>query len=683
MINKESNTPSSIEPKTAELPSGHDLIKYLIVALVIIIISFLFPKSPDKKQSLQVGDRWESEAVIADKEVVVLKSKENVDLEKKEIRKNFIPYYASNTNIAKQARINLQTQISDFFQQIGGGPEEKLIQDGIVRKIDSLYKVGLYTPQDFESLKIRLNDKVVATKLLNTESDAEQIIQKYVESFNTSFADKIMNLVSLYVEPNIVYDENKTNAELDVAFGSISQQLDKIIAGDQLIAKGEVVDQRSYNRLTSYFKQESTSIFSNVGNFKDFLGYLLLTCLIIGILLLYLKFHFPEVYTKFSSLLFILMWPLLISLLVAMIEKNDLSSYLIPFCIVPIIVKNFYGERLALFVHIVIVLLASFLSNLGYEFTFLEILAGIVTVLYVSETRFMNKFFIAVLIIFGTYMLGYLGLSLIKTDINDIAWSNFGYLGFSALLTLMAYPFIPLVERIFGFTSSISLAELADMNRPLLKRLSIEASGTMQHSLRVSSLSEAAAEQIGANSLLIKVAALYHDIGKLQDPLYYIENQSGSNPHDQLSNFESAKMIIDHVVEGEQMAKKAKLPQILIDFITTHHGTTRTEYFYRNQLKEFPDQEFDEILFRYPGPKPTTKEHGILMMADSLEAASKSLKSPTGQDIDKLVDAIIASKIKNDQFVECDLTLKELEECTIVFKSILRSMNHVRVEYPE
>ncbi len=357
---------------------------------------------------------------------------------------------------------------------------------------------------------------------------------------------------------------------------------------------------------------------------------------------------------------------------------------MLPFCITPIIVLNFYNGRLALVIHLVVILIASFLSNLGYEFTVLQITAGIVSVLVMTETRYWNKFFIAILIIFLTYQIAYLGLAIINsgTIIPDEG-SVFGWLAINALLLLLAYPFIPMIEKLFGFTSNITLAELADMNKPLLKELSLKAPGTLQHSLQVANLSESAAEAIGANGLLVKTAALYHDIGKTLKPEYFIENALGRNAHESITNFESARIIIDHVTEGERMAKKAKLPQILIDFITTHHGTTRVEYFYRQQKNAEPDREFDESLFRYPGPKPQSKEQTIMMLADSIEAASKSLKNPTGSDIDAMIDKIIEFKINDDQLMESELSFTELQTCIKVFRSLLRSIYHVRIEYPE
>jgi len=451
--------------------------------------------------------------------------------------------------------------------------------------------------------------------------------------------------------------------------------------GDLLMRKGEEVTQFKNKILGGYFSQNMDF---SAKRYVYFAGYFLLTAMILGAQLLFSIKYFPQITRTNSGVIFLVIWPVLFSFIVFIINLNDsISPYLIPFCLVPIIVYNFYGGRLALFIHIVVVLIASFLSGLGYEFTFLQILAGIVTLLVITETRYWNVFFRTILFIMATYLVGYLGLALINSgSLNASEYKTFGWLAVNSLLLLLAYPFIPIVEKLFGFTSSILLAELADMNKPLLKELSIKAPGTLQHSLQVANLSEAAADKIGANGILVKTAALYHDIGKMKQPELYIENSKGVNHHEKLNNFESAKIIIEHVTEGIVMAKKAKLPKVLIDFIATHHGTTRVEYFYRNQLSSEPERQFDESLFRYPGPKPTTKEQTIMMIADSLEAASKSLKSPTGQDIDQLIDKIIDHKIDNAQLSDSELTFNELAICKEVWSSLLRSINHVRIEYP-
>ena len=494
----------------------------------------------------------------------------------------------------------------------------------------------------------------------------------------------IFPLIENAFQANLFYSEALTERVKNEQINSIPTTQGRVKKGDLIIPKDGIVTQKIYQTLISYKDQYEIEVSQNKAHITVFAGYFLLTSLIIGVLLLYLKLEAWEVMEKFNKLLFILMWIMLYSYLVYLVESfEDLNAWLIPFCIVPIVIKSFYNDRIALFIHITIVLIASFLSSLGYEFTFLQILAGIVAVLTSKETKW-SSFFLSILYISLTFGLGYLGLALIKEgNIYTIDWSNYAYLFTSFILTLLAFPLIPLLERIFGFTSSIRLVELSDMNRPLLKKLSIEAPGTLQHSLQVANLAEAAASEIGANQLLVKVAALYHDIGKTIEPLNFIENQNSQNPHDKLTELKSAKIIISHVTEGVLLAKKYRLPSVLIDFIKTHHGTTKVEYFYRNFLKNHPDETISIKDFTYPGPKPKTKEQTILMLADSIEASCKSLKDPTMEELEDFVDKVIDYKIKNEQLSESALSFEELEKCRAVFKQLLKSILHIRVEYPE
>ena len=495
-------------------------------------------------------------------------------------------------------------------------------------------------------------------------------------------------------EVNGTWNYESLIAEKDFTFSPTTAPADSLTTipqyqfkkRDVVVQEGQKINGRQFEIIEYYINQiQPAKSFWVKSGFIYFLGYFLLTTLIIGALILFSLKYFPDNTRSLSGIGFLVLWPVVFSIIVYLVTRNEfLSPFLIPFCITPIVVYNFFGGRLALFIHIVVVLISSFISGLGYEFTFLQILAGIVTVLTITETRYWNKFFVAILVILLTYVIGYLGLALINSGtLVEAEQHTFGWLVLNALLLLLAYPFIPIIEKIFGYTSSITIAELGDMNKPLLRDLSLKAPGTLQHSLQVANLCEAAAKAIGANSLLVKTAALYHDVGKMNNPFYFIENSNGRNAHDELNNFESAGVIIGHVIEGEAMAKKARLPKIITDFITTHHGTTRVEYFYRQQMNDEPDREFDETLFRYPGPKPQTKEQAIMMMADSIEAASKSLKNPTGQDIDALIDKIVNYKIDEGQLQEADISFRELQVCIDTFRSVLRSIYHVRIEYPD
>ena len=414
------------------------------------------------------------------------------------------------------------------------------------------------------------------------------------------------------------------------------------------------------------------------------LGYVFLTLSLFLILALYIYFNFPQIYHDWRELSFILLWFVLFGYLVTVVERvPQIDIYLLPFAIVPIVVKNFYETRLAIVVHVLLILMASYLTSLGYEFTYTEILMGFIAVLTPSETRHWSSFFKLVFYVTLTGLATHIVLSIVGSEIvteGDLR-RVFSFI-LQGVLLLLAYPLIPLVERIFGYTSSITLVDLYDLNHPLIKELSLRAPGTLQHSLQVGHLAELAAEAIGANALLVKVGALYHDIGKVKNPEYFIENQQEGNPHEEVDPLESAKKIIEHVTEGVRMAKQAGLPKIIRDFITTHHGTTLVEYFYRKALEQSPDDPSLEMAFRYPGPKPRTREQVLLMIADSAEAASRSLDKPDAQSISNLVDSILQKKMEDEQFSESEISFNELYTAVDVIKRTLTNIYHVRLKYP-
>ena len=560
--------------------------------------------------------------------------------------------------------------------------------------LKQLYKRGVVQLSDKH--KGEANDFVINVIKGNTNhpqtlgnlllvKDAKSLLTDSLPYSRLAEPEFLLSILENSIVPNITYNDTLTNKLLDEEIGQIALYKGRVPKGEIIVTRGGFITDDIYWKLWSYKDKYEKEITNKQSYYGIFGGYFILTILIIGIFLVYVRLYAKGVFAKFNKLLFILLWLVAYSYLVYAVEElGMLSTYIIPFCIVPIVIKTFFNERLALFTHLSVILLASFISSLGYEFTFLQIIAGIAVLLSRVDTRDWTRFFYSLSAIFVVYALGYIGLSLIQEgQFADIDWRVVSWLLVSTFLTLLAYPLIPLLERLFGFTSSITLVELSDTNRPLLRRLAEEAPGTLQHSLQVANLSEAAARKIGADHLLVKAGALYHDIGKLKMPEYFIENQSGVNPHESLTHIESAKIIIGHVTEGMKMAKKARLPKVIVNFIKTHHGTTRTEYFYRNHLKENPDVEVDEQLFRYPGPMPTSKEESIMMMADSVEAACKSLKNPTGEELNDLINKIINGKIQNGQFEQSELTFQELEACKSVFKQMMKSVHHGRIKYPE
>ncbi|MEE9371656.1 MAG: HDIG domain-containing metalloprotein [Saprospiraceae bacterium] len=659
------------------------IISLLLVLSVIVFIAFLFPTNGRFNLEYDKGDIWKHNDLLAPFEFPLLKNPQEVIRIKNEVRKNLTIRFRKTKN-AGTVQDKVTKYLTEIKSEIGNASFQKLLRYLKENRAKILISKDQMTYLGLEKESFLIPEKETLIKYSDSKYvDINDYHTFIVSKLPEDYHEELDKLIAIEAE----LDKKNTKKALETAEqkGITSNVI--VRNGELVVSKGNLITNSIYQKLQSLEDAFAKRQITFTEGIWTFMGHIILTFLILGALMLYLFFHFRSILQQPKELSFILFWIVIFTFLVFQIEKTpNLSSYMIPFCIAPIVIKTYYEERLALFVHIVIVLIASFLSTLDYEFTFLQILAGIVTVLLIEETRYWDRFFLSILIIIGTYYLGFLGLNMASTNTigQDIDSSVLMWLGVNGILILLAYPIIPLFSRIFGFTSNITLMELSDLNKPLLKDLSISAPGTFQHSLQVSNLSEAAAEKIGANSLLIKVAALYHDIGKLKEPMIFIENLGyGKNPHDELTNFESTRKIIAHIPEGVKLAKTYKLPKEIMRMIETHHGTTRVEFFYRKQLTDFPHQEFDESIFRYSGPKPITKEETILLLADSIEAASKSLKEPTAQNIDDLVENITLAKIKNKQLSDSKMTYQEMVVCKNVFKDLLKSINHVRVQYPD
>lgn len=687
--------------KTGFIKHVPNLFRVLFVVGVIAFISLLFPSNIKFQYEFERGQVWRYEDLRAPFTFPIRKPDKVFEAEKKAALQLVSPVYELNTALAEEQReafeASFDAQLAaleegDQFEDVLNRPQSyrgygrtllnRYYGSGIIDlNEEHRGKSGNFVITVLESSEMRERTRAN----LFTVAEVRDEIRDELSESRLSETEFILPLVDRHLLPNLVYNDSLTQQLRQRAVDLIPPSEGVVRQGDLIISKGGIITDLIYQQLVSYREQYQKEVTNNKSYLGVFAGYSLLTALVVTVFVFYLRLFAPVVYSRFHKLVFVMMWLVLYSYLVFLVEESQvLSSYLIPFCIVPIVVKTFFNERLALFTHIANVLIASFLTSLGYEFTFLQLLAGIVVILSDVDTRDWTSYFNSLIFIFLSYAAGYFGLSLIEVgDINELPWRDYIWLALNVFLTLLAYPLIPLVERLFGFLSPITLVELSDMNRPLLRELAIRAPGTLQHSLQVANMAESAARRIGANPLLVKVGALYHDIGKTQNPGFFIENQSGRNPHESITELESAEMIISHVTEGVQMAKKNRLPGLLIDFIRTHHGTTRVEYFYRNFLKNHPDTPIDEKRFRYPGPRPSSKEESILMLADSVEAACRSLKNPTEEELMSLIDNVITSKISNKQLEDSQLTFQELEACRTEFRSVMKSVHHTRIQYPD
>ncbi len=676
-----------------------DILRYLLLLLTALVITNWIPKVGEFEYEFSLGKPWKHKNLIAPFNFAIQKTPENLEAEKAEVLSSITPYYSYKKEIAEENQLKFTQSFNNQFQALRDSLNFSLedstnhVTKGI-ELLELLYNKGLIKVapihREGDNLKINLLRNNIAEsvylKSFYTIKDAYQIVIDSLNSSKELDADFLIPIIENAITYNITYDKKTTEDIKNEAIDNISTTRGVVQEGESIISKGVIVDKSRYAILQSFKAEYTKSITGEDTNKTIAFGYFILIALVITFYTLFIYLFYKELFLSVKDLSFVLLLILLMSYTFHWaVEANLPSYYVLPFCIVPIVLRTFFGARLALFTHIIIVLIAGFILPEKFSFLFLHLIAGMAALFANINARYWSQFFVSAALVLLTYVTGYFALTLIQKGTFDaIMWGDYAWLGVNVLLVLLAYPLIPIFERAFGLISEITLVELADLNKPLLKQLSIKAPGTFQHSLQVSNLAEAAANEVGANAMLVKVAALYHDIGKMNNAIYFIENQNTeSNPHDDLQFEESAQIIIKHVRDGIDLAKKYRLPGAIIDFIRTHHGTMRVEYFYRSHLKNFPEKSVDEDRFRYPGPAPFSKETAILMMSDAVEAASKSLKNPAAEDIDKLIENIINHQMESNQFANCDITFKDITMIKKTFKHMVKNIYHVRIAYPE
>jgi len=564
------------------------------------------------------------------------------------------------------------------------------------RIINKVYKIGFIDGVSVREV-IDKNEIVVLKKAnqvenisiskLLTSNKVFELISKNIGNQPFSFAEnELLNTLSEIIKPNVSFDATFTNKMLEEAINDISYTKGKVSKDELIILKGDIVEGKKLAILHSLKIESESKVWTESNFYWIVFGYTVLVSLALLMLLLFLWKNRIEIFennTKVTFIFFNIFLMVLVQTLV--IKYNSAFLYIVPLSILPIVIKAFFDARLGLFTHVLTVLLLGFIVPNSFEFIYLHIIAGIVTILTVSELYKRANLFISIGQITIIYMITYFAFSIIKEgNASQINWDYFLLFAANGLLSFLAVFFIYFYEKVFGLVSDVTLLELSNTNTKLLRELNEIAPGTFQHSMQVANLAEAAANEIGANSMLVRTGALYHDIGKMLNPQYFIENQStGVNPHNDLSPRDSARIITDHVIKGVELAKKHKLPDRIIDFIRTHHGTSLVYYFYMLEKKQNLDEEVNPKKFQYQGPIPFSKETAILMMCDAAEAASKSLKIPTAQSISDLIDKIVEKQKADNQFINSDITFREIEQIKKVIKKKLMNMYHLRVEYPE
>ncbi|MDF0708618.1 HD family phosphohydrolase [Flagellimonas okinawensis] len=662
--------------------------KYFLYVVSVALIVFFFPKGGKFKYDFQKGKPWQYENLYAPIDFSIKKTTEEIEQEQSSIRDNKTHYYSFDASIVSNVQVEVAEELNTYFQSgdFSSGQRQSL-RTLAEEVIDEVYAHGIFqTVPEAESIVVVRNNEaqpISRTDIIALEGAKRNVSERFAQAGSEGLSF-LSAMIRNSLKSNLVYDEALTESALSDELSKISYTRGEVDQGKLIIAKGEIVEPEDFKILNSLKDEYESELWMGSNYYFILLGYTILVALVLIMLFLFLKRYRNEIFENNNKVTFIFFNILLMVLATTLMVKHYESYiYMVPLCILPLVLKNFFDARLGLFVHVLTVLILGFVVPNSFEYIFLQIIAGIVTILTASELYKRANLFISVGQITLIYIIGYFAFHAIhEGNLENIEWVLFGVFVLNGLLTLFAQPLIYMFEKLFGLISDVSLLELSDTNSKLLKELSDKAPGTFHHSLQVANLAEAAANEIGANAMLVRVGALYHDIGKMEQPTYFTENQiTNVNPHDDLPPKESAKIIIDHVLNGIEIARKNNIPDRVIDFIRTHHGTTTVYYFFKKQQEL--EQEVDVDDFKYPGPIPFSKETAILMMSDSVEAASKSLKNPTFTIIDEFVEKIVKGQMQADQFLNANITLKEIELVKKVLKQKLTNIYHLRVEYPE
>lgn len=669
--------------------------KVFLIMLTVGIIVYLFPKGGKFKYELAKGKPWQYETLYAPFDFAIRKSDQQIKSEKERIKENHTPFFDYDEAVGQGARSNLDEEIEHIFSDsVLSVAGLKLIKFS-KKTLKEIYDKGVIKPdRHFE------NSQIVYIKKNN---EAKEEVYKNILDINNldsylrikiknaglqDYGSELRQIFFDLIHPNVSFNNNLTQKDLNAKLNEISYTQGIVAQGTRIISKGEVMDGSKLRILESLKKEYQSNVLNGSNYYIIITGYALLVALALFMLFLFIKKYCNNIFENNKKVTFVFFNIILVVLMtVGMLNFNVNYIYAVPICILPITLKAFFDTRLGLFVHIITVLILGFIVPLSYEYMFLQIMAGIVTIISFSELYKRANLFMSVGKITLVYVFAYFAFTVIQEgSFSGIEGMTLLMFIINGVLTLFVQPLIYAYEKIFGLISDMSLLELSNTNSKLMKELSNKAPGTFHHSLNVANLAEAAANEIGANAMLVRVGALHHDIGKMINPTYFTENQISSvNPHDDLPPDESAKIIINHVIHGIDMAKNNNLPDRIIDFIRTHHGTTTVYYFYKKAL-DAAEKEGKKIKiedFQYPGPTPFSKETAILMMSDSIEAASKSLKNPTAQKIEEFVEKIIDKQMENGQFLNASITFKEIQTVKKVLKRKVNNIYHLRVEYPE
>ena len=666
------------------------LYKGLIFLITVTIIVYFLPKEGKFNYQFDINTPWKYGLLQASFDFPIYKNELQVQAEEDSLMATYQPYYNLNKETEKNAVDKFREDYYKNLKQHIGREYFRYIE----RNLKELYAQGIVSGNELGQLKedsvhhILLIEQNTATSIPVGQLYTTKAAYEYLLNSDTAQYSKLIlqqcNLNN-YITPNITYDEEKSESALQDLLSNISWANGYVLNGQKIIDRGEIVDENTYNILLSLKKEWEKRGDTIEEKRLTILGQTIFVSLFIICFMTYLELFRDRFYEQRGNIillfLLIIFFPVLSSIIV---EQNLTSIYVVPYAMIPIIIRIFLDSRTAFMAHVAIILICSITLQYPYEFILLQLLTGMAAIFSLRELSQRSQLFRTAFIVFACYALLYFAFELIlEDDLTKLNTRMYIYFGINGVMLLFAYPLLFALEKIFGFTSNVTLVELSNINNSLLREMSEIAPGTFQHSLQMANLAAEAANRIGAKSQLVRTRALYHDIGKMVNPAFFTENQSGVNPHKSLSYEQSAQVIISHVTEGLKLAEKHNLPKVIKDFINTHHGHGLTKYFYISYQNEHPNEEVDTEMFRYPGVDPFTKEQAILMMADSVEAASRSLPEYTEESIGSLVDKIIDTQVADGFFKECPITFKDIAMVKALFKEKLKTMYHTRITYPE
>lgn len=665
------------------------LSRMALVLISVVIIVLFIPRNSGPQFRYDVGKPWMYGSLIAKFDFPIYKTDEAIKQERDSLLRNFEPYFNFKENMES-------AQMTRFFEDFTGGlPGMPATYTNIVAdKLHQLYKSGIMGATEFSSIAqdttkmIRVIDGKTAysvriSRVLSTMTAYEQI---YLDERLAPYRAQLQRCnLNEYIEPNLIYDKERSEAERNDLLGQIPLASGMVLAGQKIVDRGEIVDDYTFRVLSSFEKETQRRSASTTAVPSTIAGQVIFVSLFIILFTMYLGMFRRDYFSKPRSIAMlyamITVFPILVSL---MIEHNVFSVYILPFAMAPIFIRVFMDSRTAFLTHIVMVMLCAAAVKYQYEFIIVQLVAGLVAIYSLRELSQRGQLFKTALFVTLASCAIYFALQLMTDNtFTTVDNSMYKYFVINGIMLLFVYPLMLIIEKTFGFISNVTLIELSNTSKDLLRRLSEVAPGTFQHSIMVSNLASAIAEKIGAKAQLVRTGALYHDIGKMQNPAFFTENQNGVNPLDNMSRIDAAHIVINHVTDGLKLAEKYNLPGVIKDFISTHHGAGMTKYFYVSYRNEHPDEPIDDSLFTYPGPNPFTREQAILMMADSVEAAARSLPEYTEFSISNIVNKIVDGQLKEGYFEYCPITFHDIAMAKQVLIERLKSIYHTRVSYPE